>query len=450
MMASTPAILDRIRHRGGISCATAPADAGSAANAYPLFMPLAGNSAAALSAGRFIKLLAVLWLAGVAMRMTILAMPPVIPLVHDELHMSETQVGLLIGLPLSIFALAAIPGSLLIARTGPRLAAIAGMVIAALAGAARAAAVDVASLYAAAIATGFGVAIMQPAMPTLVREWLPSRVALGTVAYTSGMLMGATFPPVLTLPFVLPLVDGSWRLNLVVWAVPALLIAPLFMLLAPQAGRRPGAANTAPQLWWPDFRNPAVWLLGLTLGSNNSPYFAASAFLGDYLAAKGKSDLLGPALGWLNSTQLVALVLLVAMSGRLQQRAWPFLIFGPILLAAFLILMFMPTAAGIVVSCVLIGFATAMTFTPVLALIPVLSTPEDLPRTAAGLLTIGYTCAIVIPTICGALWDATGKPWTVFVPLCICACTLTLLGTAVARWRPAGKMPATASGEQLR
>ena len=85
----------------------------------------------------------VLWLAGVAMRMTILAMPPVIPLVHDELHMSETQVGLLIGLPLAIFAIAAVPGSLLIARIGTSLAVILGMVIAALAGGARAAAVDV-------------------------------------------------------------------------------------------------------------------------------------------------------------------------------------------------------------------------------------------------------------------------------------------------------------------
>ena len=47
------------------------------------------------------------------------------------------------------------------------------MMIAALAGAARGAAIDVPTLYAAAIATGFGVAIMQPGMPTLVREWLP-------------------------------------------------------------------------------------------------------------------------------------------------------------------------------------------------------------------------------------------------------------------------------------
>ena len=44
-----------------------------------------------LPVGRLIKLMFVLWLAGVAMRMTILAMAPVIPQVHDELHMSETQ-----------------------------------------------------------------------------------------------------------------------------------------------------------------------------------------------------------------------------------------------------------------------------------------------------------------------------------------------------------------------
>ena len=55
---------------------------------------------------------------------------------------------------------------------------------------------------------------MQPGMPTLVREWLPNRIALGTVVYSSGMLIGATLPPMLTIPLVLPLVGGSWRLNL--------------------------------------------------------------------------------------------------------------------------------------------------------------------------------------------------------------------------------------------
>jgi CP family cyanate transporter-like MFS transporter len=375
-----------------------------------------------------------LWLVGVAMRMTILAMPPVIPQVHDELHMSETQVGLLIGLPLAMFAIAAVPGSLLISRVGPRLAVTAGMLIAALAGAARASAVDVATLYAAAIATGFGVAIMQPGLPSLVRAWLPSRIALGTLAYTSGMLIGATFPPVFTIPFVLPLAGGSWRLNLVLWAVPALLIVPVFVLLSPKPTKDAAAPSPTGQIWWPDFRNPAVWLLGLTLGSNNSPYFATNAFLGDYLGSKGEADLLSPALAWLNGSQLLSLGALFAMSGRLQRRAWPFLIFGPALLAGFLIMIFLPSASGVIGASTLIGVATAMTFTPVLALVPALSEPADLPRTAAGMLTIGYACAIVIPTISGALWDATGKPWSAFVPLCICAIALTVLGVVAARY----------------
>jgi cyanate permease len=53
------------------------------------------------------------------------------------------------------------------------------------------------------------------------------------------------------------------------------------------------------------------------------------------------------------------------------------------------------------------------------------------------MFTISYTIAIVVPTISGALWDATGVPWTAFVPLCVCAVALTVLGTVVVRCKPA-------------
>jgi CP family cyanate transporter-like MFS transporter len=402
-----------------------------------------------LPVGRLIKLMFVLWLAGVAMRMTILAMPPVIPQVHDELHMSETQVGLLIGLPLALFAIAAVPGSLLIARIGSSLAVILGMVIAALAGGARAAAVDVATLYAASIVTGFGVAIIQPAMPTLVREWLPRHVAFGTIAYTSGMLMGAMFATVFTIPVVLPLVGGSWRRDLVAWAVPALLIAPVFFVLIPKdplpslprmRGRegRGCVTNAAiGGLWWPDWKNPVVWLLGLAFGSNNSAYFSTNAFLGEFLTSHGKPELLGPALAWLNGAQIVTPIILLTMANRMQRKAWPFLIFGPILLVSFLGLMFIPSTLWIIICSASIGFTTAITLIATLALPPLLSAPADVPRTAAGMFTISYTIAIIIPTISGALWDATGVPWTAFVPLCVCAVVLTVLGTVVARYKPA-------------
>ena len=106
---------------------------------------------------------------------------------------------------------------------------------------------------------------------------------------------------------MLPLVGGSWRLDLVVWAVPALLIAPVFFCSARRTARPQPAPTAIGGRWWPDWKNPLIWLLGLTFGSNNSAYFSTNAFLGDYLASQGKPELLGAALGWLNGAQIVTL-----------------------------------------------------------------------------------------------------------------------------------------------
>ena len=127
-------------------------------------MPGLERNELSLSAGRnpalphFAVALALLWLAGAAIRIPLLAVPPIIPLIHDDLHMSETQVGALIGMPLIMFALAAVPGSLLIARLGVMRVAAAGLLLTAVAAAARGAASDVWTLYAATLLMGFGIA----------------------------------------------------------------------------------------------------------------------------------------------------------------------------------------------------------------------------------------------------------------------------------------------------
>ena len=61
----------------------------------------------------------------------------------------------------------------------------------------------------------------------------------------------------------------------------------------------------------------------------------------------------------------------------------------------------------------------------------------DVHRTAAGMFTISYTLAVIIPTLSGALWDASGIPWMAFVPLAVCAVSLTSLGVVLSRHRPA-------------
>ena len=89
-----------------------------------------------------------LWLLGNALRLTILAVPPVIPEIHADLDMSATAVGVLGGLPVVMLALAALPGSLLIARFGPVRAVVVGLLLTAIGGALRGALPAVAWLYA--------------------------------------------------------------------------------------------------------------------------------------------------------------------------------------------------------------------------------------------------------------------------------------------------------------
>src|SRR5262249_58664637 len=72
------------------------------------------------SRSELFRLLALLWLGGVAAPMPILAISPVIPLIHEDLHLSETEGGFLSRPPLRLFALAALPRSVLVARLRAR------------------------------------------------------------------------------------------------------------------------------------------------------------------------------------------------------------------------------------------------------------------------------------------------------------------------------------------
>ncbi len=387
-----------------------------------------------LSTARLLKLLLLLWLAGAGMRITILAVPPVIPLIHDDLHLSETEVGLLVSLPLVLFALAAVPGSLLVSRLGTSLTLTLGLVVTALASAGRGAASDVLMLYAATMVMGFGIAIMQPTLPTLVHEWLPDRIGFGTAVGTNGMLVGVTMAPALTIPVVLPLVGQSWRLDLVVWAAPVFLTALLFFALSPRAHWQTPAKAEGGRRWWPDWGSSLTWLLGLSFGSNNSIYFGTNAFLPDYLTSIGRGDLIGAALGWLNGAQLLASFALIVLAERVQRRTWPFLVFGAMTLVALFGIV-STDGNWIVFSASVVGFATSVTFVMLLALPPVL-TPNDVHRTAAGMFTISYSCAVIIPIVSGSIWDLTAIPWLAFVPLCLCAVTLGTLGAVVSLRRP--------------
>src|ERR1043165_8683049 len=126
-----------------------------------------------------------LGLSGTALRLPILAIPPVLALIQSDLHLSGTEIGILTGLPVVLFAAVAVPGSLLIARVGAVPALVIGLLLAAAGSALRGVAPGIAALYAATIVMGAGIAIMQPSLPPIVRAWLPARIGFGTAVSTT-------------------------------------------------------------------------------------------------------------------------------------------------------------------------------------------------------------------------------------------------------------------------
>jgi CP family cyanate transporter-like MFS transporter len=378
---------------------------------------------------RLLISLGLLWLAGAALRMTVLAVPPLLPLIHGDLALSETEIGTLAGLPALMFAAAAVPGSLIIARFGARGALIAGLLVTALAGAARAAASDVAMLFAATLVMGGGIAVMQPALPPIVRGWLPDRIGFATAVYTNGLLIGEILAVSLTLPVVLPLAGGSWRAAIAFWGLPVLFTALLVALLGP----RPTAAQSAQagrRAWWPNWRDARIWQLGLLFGGVNSIYFSTNAFLPEYLNHVGAPELIGSALTALNFGQLPASLLMLGLAGRLMGRPWAYGLAGLICLAGVFGVTLM-SGLWVVFWAGLIGFGDAVAFVLILALPPLLSAPDDAHRTAAGMFTISYSCAVAIPIIGGLAWDASGIAPVAFVPIGLCALVIGALPFAI-------------------
>jgi CP family cyanate transporter-like MFS transporter len=384
---------------------------------------------------RFLTTLLLLWLAGTGLRLTILAVPPVIPLIHDGLKLNATQIGILTGLPSMLFAFAAVPGSLLIARLGVRTALVVGLAVTAIGGALRGAMPDVMWLYAMTILMGAGVAVMQVTMPPAVRAWFPDRIGFATAVYTNGLLIGEILPVALMLPLVLPLVGGSWQWGFVIWSVPVAVIAMLIVALAPAAAN--GQTSTPSRRWWPDWNSHLIWRLGIMLGTTNATYFATNAFLPDYLRGNGQGEWISAALAGLNIGQIPASFLLLAIAGRLERKAWPYVVSGLLCVISTGGIVF-GSGAWIVAAATLQGFANAVILILILALPPLLSAPDDVHRVTAAMFTISYSCAVIVPIISGVAWDLSGTASLAFAPIAICGIILVILAPAINHVRPAG------------
>jgi CP family cyanate transporter-like MFS transporter len=110
---------------------------------------------------------------------------------------------------------------------------------------------------------------------------------------------------------------------------------------------------------------------------------------------------------------------LLLFAGRVTGRVWPFAACGALSLACIPGLL---AGSGyiIVAAAAAIGFACAASLILALTLPPLLSAPGDTHRMTAGILTVSYTCAVIVPVVSGLSWDASSVPAAAFIPIGLC------------------------------
>ena len=380
-------------------------------------------------AGRWV----LLWLLGLDLRVTVLGLAPLLPAVTHDLRLDHTAVGAVSTLPVLLFGIGAALGSFVVGRLGTRRAVLVGLGLAGLGGAARGAGASTGVLFACTFVMGLGIAVVQPALPTLVREWRPSVVGAATAVYGNGLLVGEAIAASLTLPLVLR-VTGSWEASLVAWSMPLALTVVLVLALRtwhePAAPEERGetAGPAAASSSWPRLRDARTWRLGLVQGGASAVYFGANAFLPGYLHATGHGHLVGPALTILNVSQLPASLLLLFHNERLVRHRLPLPAMAAVLVGVAAGMLVAP-APVLLVLAGLLGFTTALMLLLVLALPPITSPAGEVASVSAGMFTVGYTLAFVLPLLGGLASDASGSLRVTLAPALLGA--LLAAGAAV-------------------
>jgi CP family cyanate transporter-like MFS transporter len=367
-----------------------------------------------------------LWLSGAAIRLAILAVPPVIPWMRSDFQMSGTEIGILSGLPTILIAIAAIPGSFAISRFGALATLIGGLIFTAIGTALRGATFSVGTLFVATIIMSTGIAIAQPTLPVIVRQWLPTRIGFATATYSNGMIAGCIVPIVLMTSFIMPIFENNWRLALAVWSLPILIIAGLLMVLAPRQCELKHIDGLTSQPQWISLDYNLLWRLGLIFGSNNSIYFGTNAFLPGYLIDAGRPDLISVALTVYNFGQLPSSLLMIALASRIERRIWPYPFAGLLALSSIGIIV-LSANYWTVVAVGALGFASGICLSLGLALPPLLSPPSHVGRVSAAMFMLSYTYAMIVSVACGFVWDLTGRASSAFLLIAISILPILIL-----------------------
>jgi cyanate permease len=202
------------------------------------------------------------WLIYFSFGMVMSSLVPIVTILRDELSISYTEMGVILGAWQLVYIAAAAPSGLLIDCIGPKKALVVGALIIALSGFLRTQADGFWTLFLSVSLFGLGGPIVSIGLPKLVADWFASSDrGLASGIYITGPALGSVLVLSATHALVLPL-TGSWRVTIALYALVALIVAILWIVLgrdSPASSSERDRAGPVRSAWREVAVQPAVW-----------------------------------------------------------------------------------------------------------------------------------------------------------------------------------------------
>jgi len=191
-------------------------------------------------------MLFLLWLLYIAFGLVARSITPLITPILNDLRMSYSQMGFILGSWQLTYILAALVAGAILDRWGVRKSIFAGAILIGLSASIRYFATGFLTMLFAIALFGVGGTMISIGGPKTISEWFSGRsrgIAVGI--YTTGPWIGGLMALALTNSFVMPLVGGSWRLTFVCYGMLTSVIALLWLFLARESASKPATVGAS-------------------------------------------------------------------------------------------------------------------------------------------------------------------------------------------------------------
>ena len=191
-------------------------------------------------------MLAGVWLVYGCFGLTAAAMAPLVKTITQELQISLSAMGSILGAWPLVYIGAAIPAGTLLDRFGLRRSLFVATLLIALSAALRAMAWDGPSMFIAVAVFGLGGPLVSSGAPKLISQWFSGEergTAMGI--YITGPAIGGILALTLTNSVMMPLMNDNWRWVLLIYAGLTLLVGIVWLLITTHASSKAQETSTA-------------------------------------------------------------------------------------------------------------------------------------------------------------------------------------------------------------